>query len=86
MEELGLASDISARGQMGKIIRVDDEVAEKITLGQLYGMLRYLFSAPVVIQECLVKGMCDALTNSLVERVRSTVPFVIKYVGLTFYL
>ncbi|EJD04539.1 FAD-linked oxidoreductase [Fomitiporia mediterranea MF3/22] len=44
-----------------EVIRIADNAAERITLGQLYGMR-------------------DALTNYLVDKTRSTEPFVIKYV------
>ncbi|KAI9065797.1 FAD-linked oxidoreductase [Trametes sanguinea] len=42
-------------------VSVDESVAERVTIGQLY-------------------GMTAALTNYLVERVRSPSPFVIKYI------
>ncbi|KAL5534787.1 hypothetical protein ACEPAG_1251 [Sanghuangporus baumii] len=44
-----------------EVIHVDDDAAERITLGQLYGTR-------------------DALTDYLVEKTRSSEPFVIKYV------
>ena len=38
MLNLGMASELSTSDQNGKIIRVDDSVAERVTIGQLYGM------------------------------------------------
>ncbi|EJD55117.1 FAD-linked oxidoreductase [Auricularia subglabra TFB-10046 SS5] len=43
------------------VVRIDEAVAERVAIGQLY-------------------GMCDWLTNALVDRVRAPSPFVIKYV------
>ncbi|KAI0063089.1 FAD-linked oxidoreductase [Artomyces pyxidatus] len=43
------------------VVRIRDDVAERVTLAQLY-------------------GMSDALTNHLVDKTRSSAPFVIKYV------
>ncbi|KAI0638877.1 FAD-linked oxidoreductase-like protein [Trametes polyzona] len=45
----------------GGAVRVGDEVAERVTVGQLY-------------------GMTAALTGHLVNRIRSSSPFVIKYI------
>ncbi|KZW00747.1 FAD-linked oxidoreductase [Exidia glandulosa HHB12029] len=42
-------------------VRIDARVAERLAIGQLY-------------------GMCDWLTNTLVDRVSAPFPFVIKYV------
>ncbi|KAI0825333.1 FAD-linked oxidoreductase [Trametes gibbosa] len=61
VEELvrqGLAESV---GEAGGVVSVQDEVAERVTLGQLY-------------------GMAVALTGHLVDRIRSSSPFVIKYI------
>ncbi|TFK38690.1 FAD-linked oxidoreductase-like protein [Crucibulum laeve] len=47
--------------QEGDVVVVGDEGAERVTVGQLY-------------------GMSDDLTDSMVQRTKSTSPFVIKYV------
>ncbi|KAI5120872.1 hypothetical protein M0805_008244 [Coniferiporia weirii] len=62
LDEL-VGAGLAAREREGKgeVVRIGDEVAERVTFGQLY-------------------GMSDALTDSLVNRTRSTDPFVIKYV------
>ncbi|KAH9850565.1 FAD-linked oxidoreductase [Lenzites betulinus] len=52
----GLAESVG-----GGVVSVRDEVAERVTLGQLY-------------------GMTAALTGHLVDRIRSSSPFVIKYI------
>ncbi|EIW65190.1 FAD-linked oxidoreductase [Trametes versicolor FP-101664 SS1] len=54
----GLAVKVEGEGG---VVAVGDEVAERVTLGQLY-------------------GMTAALTGHLVDRVRSSSPFVIKYI------
>ncbi|KZT68814.1 FAD-linked oxidoreductase [Daedalea quercina L-15889] len=58
MEKLGLAKRI---GGVDGPLYVPDEVAERIALGQLY-------------------GMTDALSDSIVERTRSSSPFLLKYI------
>lgn len=50
-----------------EVVTIPDEVCERVTMGQLY-------------------GMSDALTESIVERTRTSTPFVIKYVTFYFYL
>ncbi|KAI0641098.1 FAD-linked oxidoreductase-like protein [Trametes meyenii] len=54
----GLAT---ARGTEGGVVEVGDAVAERVTMGQLY-------------------GMTAALTSHLVDRIRPSSPFVIKYI------
>ncbi|KZT42869.1 FAD-linked oxidoreductase [Sistotremastrum suecicum HHB10207 ss-3] len=59
----GLASVEQGSGGLvhDPVIRVDDDVSERIVIGQLY-------------------GMSDALSDYLVDHVRSPSPFVIKYI------
>ncbi|KZS90245.1 FAD-linked oxidoreductase [Sistotremastrum niveocremeum HHB9708] len=58
----GLASvEQSSGADHDPVIRVDDDVSERIVIGQLY-------------------GMSDALSDYLVDHVRSPSPFVIKYI------
>ncbi|KAF9556320.1 FAD-linked oxidoreductase [Agrocybe pediades] len=68
MKELvrnGLAVDAEnnklSSGDDGKAIRVDEDVVERVAIGQLY-------------------GMCDDLTDWVVGKIKSSTPFVIKYV------
>ena len=60
------------------VIQVRDEVAERVTMAQLYGMFTCV-SASYIGSDCFV-GMCDALTNYIVDRTRSSSPMVLKYV------
>lgn len=49
MVQLGLASEVSRSDQSGKIIRVEDFVAERVALGQLYGESHFSDSVFVAI-------------------------------------
>ncbi|PIL30760.1 hypothetical protein GSI_06928 [Ganoderma sinense ZZ0214-1] len=65
-ESAGLVVDELVRQRLGTpdangVVSIGDAVAERVTMGQLYGMMA-------------------TLTNSLVDRVHSSSPFVIKYI------
>lgn len=47
------------KSKVKEVVAIPDEVCERVTMGQLY-------------------GMSDALTESIVERTRTSTPFVIK--------
>lgn len=59
------------------VVSVADEVAERVTMGQLYGACIQSQSSASAHKE---SGMTAALTNYLVDRTRSSSPFVIKYI------
>ncbi|KAI0668618.1 FAD-linked oxidoreductase-like protein [Trametes maxima] len=61
VEELVRQGLATARGAEEGVVEVGDAVAERVTVGQLY-------------------GMTAALTSHLVDRIRSSSPFVIKYI------
>jgi len=60
LTDRGLAKEVQGAGG-ASVTEIGDEVAERVTFGQLY-------------------GMADALTYRLVDKTRSSAPFVIKYV------
>jgi proline dehydrogenase len=74
-----LASATGMENEEGEaVLRLDDQVTERVTLGQLFGMW--------FILECNIKrvvflfpiGMCDGLTDYIVQRTMSNTPIVIK--------
>ena len=60
-------------------IVIGDEVAERVTMGQLYGKSVFYYRQFAGLTPTCA-GMMAALTNDLVDRVRSSSPFVIKYI------
>jgi proline dehydrogenase len=70
---------------MRETVRIPEDVAEYVTIGQLYGEeAAWWRHCLFLLYRCI--GMSNSLTNSLVERTRCTVPFVIKYVITVFTL
>lgn len=78
MVHLGLV----VKEKEGEKVGIGEDVLEKVAVGQLYGpsfsRFRWYFDMD------WISGMSDALTNSIVERVNSPSPFVIKYVLCIF--
>ncbi|TFK57728.1 FAD-linked oxidoreductase [Heliocybe sulcata] len=57
----GLAQKVKEHEGGEEVFRIGEEVTERLTMGQLY-------------------GMCDELTDYLVDKTRCSAPFVIKYI------
>ena len=77
----GLASPDGKTSEGEVIVRIGDAVTERITLAQLYGEWIHAHSfRGRILNGGRSIGMHDDLTNYLVNRTRSSAPFVIKYV------
>ena len=87
----GLATSLTfSDNKILPVINIPDEVAERVSLAQLYGMLLSMLATScrlLIVLRALfdVSGMSDALTNYLVNRTRTSAPFVIKYVTAELY-
>jgi proline dehydrogenase len=70
------------RGGRDQVV-LGDDVTERLTIGQLYGMLCFVlryYSLWALVLTRLSPGMSDELTNHLVHKTSSNTPLIIKYV------
>lgn len=80
--ERGLGRSVGAEGEEPGV-QMGDEVTERLTMGQLFGMCFRGWRTTVRV---LIRfaGMNNALTDYLVNHTRSNAPMVIKYAFLSF--
>lgn len=65
-------------GEVAGVIKISDEAVERIAIGQLYGTLFEFDSECSLTLFFYTKGMCDDLTDWIVKKTVSNIPFVIK--------
>ena len=77
--ESGLGHEVSRPQSDSTAIQISDDAVEKLAIGQLYG--ERVFVRFLVHDSYLYLGMCDELSDWIVNRTTSRTPFVIKYVA-----